>query len=205
MPHRSPPPSPSHARFFRFPVIRAHSCAMSASCHGPESLLNLHPLPTDAGEGGDSLRLSTWGVNRAFSYLVDHDVCPTCRARALDVTAPLHCTSYSARGPAALGPATSHIVLGGASDRRSASNRTLWWHLSACNNANTSPCHTRHCASNRTSVRVVANTRAHARARLLLQAYARSLGDADALAYATYGADGAIDASAHVPAPPPTV
>ncbi len=83
-------------------------------------------------------------MNGAFSDLEDHDVCPTCRARALDVAAPLHCTSCSARGPAALEPATSHIALGGASDRRSAPNRALWWHLNACNNANTSPCHTRH-------------------------------------------------------------
>ncbi len=43
------------------------------------------------------------------------------------------------------------------------------------------------------------------RARLLLQAYTPSPGDADALAFATYAADGAIDANAHVPARPPTV
>ena len=115
-------------------------------------------------EGGDSLRLSTWVASRAFSDLADHDVCPTCRARALDVAAPLHCTSCSARGPAALGPATSHIVLGGTSDRRSASNRTLWWHLSACNNANTSPCHTRHAPKSHLSPSRCKHTRTCARA-----------------------------------------
>jgi hypothetical protein len=158
MPHPSPPLH-SHARFLRSPVLPSsppfHFGADAPSPAGrdvrllprprvPRSPCETFIQPTDA-ECVDSLRLSTWVANRAFSDLADHDVCPTCRARALDVAAPLHCTGCSARGPAALEPATSHIVLGGASDRRSASNRTLWWHLSACNNANTtSPCHTRH-------------------------------------------------------------
>ena len=198
LPSLSGPPFPSFVSFRgrRSEPSRAR-CPHPVTAPSPcETLI----LAADA-EGGDSLRLSTWVANRAFSDLADHDVCPTCRARAL--AAPLHCTSCSARGPAALGPATSHIVLGGASDRRSASNRTLWWHLSACNNANTSPCHTRHAPQNAPQSESL-HTHAHMRARAF---YCRLTHDADALAFAfaTYAADGAIDANAHVPAPPPTV
>ena len=46
--------------------------------------------------GGHSLRLSTWVVNQVFSDLADHDVSPTCRARALDVAVQLRCISCSA-------------------------------------------------------------------------------------------------------------
>ena len=75
------------------------------------------------------------------------------------------------------------------------------WHLSACNNANTSPCHTRHAPQIAPQSESL-QTHAHMRARAF---YCRLTHDADALAFATYAADGAIDANAHVPAPPPTV
>jgi hypothetical protein len=77
------------------PTPRAQPGSMSASCHGPTSLLNLHPLPTDA-EGGDSPRLSTRVANRAFSDLANHDVsdmpCPSARRRSTAALHRLQCT-----------------------------------------------------------------------------------------------------------------
>jgi hypothetical protein len=164
LPSLSCPPFPSFVSFRgRRPEPSRARCPPPVTAPSPCSTFIL----AHGCSGGDSLRLSTWVANRAFSDLADHDVCPTCRARALDVAAPLHCTSCSARGPAALGPATSHIALGGSSDRRSASDITLRWNLSACNNANTSPCQPRHAPQIALSPSRRKHTRTCARARLL--------------------------------------
>ena len=108
-------PCPTHARFLRSPVLppsprcpsgadaQSLTARVSASCrHGPRVPAKPSSEPAGAA-GGDALRLSTWVVNQVFSDLADHDVSPTCRARALDVAVQLHCTSCSAPGPCATG------------------------------------------------------------------------------------------------------
>ena len=114
VPHPSTP-CPTHARFLRSPVLphsprcpsgadaQSPTARVSASCrHGPRVPAKPSSEPAGA-EGGDALRLSTWVVNQVFFDLEDHDVSPTCRARALDVAVQLHCTSCSAPGPCATG------------------------------------------------------------------------------------------------------
>ena len=101
-------PCPTHARFLRSPVLpssprcpsgadaQSPTARVSASCrHGPRVPAKPSSEPAGAA-GGDALRLSTWVVNQVFFDLEDHDVSPTCRARALDVAVQLRCTSCSA-------------------------------------------------------------------------------------------------------------
>ena len=101
-------PSRPSLRVIPGPTPQALGVRVSTSCRlDPKALRNL------VSAGGDAHTIRAWVQTKHSPTWADHDVSPSCRARALDawldVSASLHCTS--APGPCASGASDiSHRV-----------------------------------------------------------------------------------------------